>query len=176
MSFNEKKLIINADDFGLNMVLNDAVFAGFKDGVLTQASLIANGEAFDDAINRVAPNCNGLAVGVHLNTYEGKSLTDCPLLTDKNGFFNKSFVQTLVNSNNKDFLAQIEEEWEAQILKITNAGIVPSHIDSHVHYHAIPNLFKIAVKLAKKYNIKNVRTQNEKFYINIIHKYLININ
>lgn len=161
----QKKLIINADDLGISLELNAAVLKAANEGILTQSSLMANGECFDDAINRVIHNCPKLAVGVHLNLFEGKALTNCPLLTDKNGYFSESFIQTLLNSFDANFLLQIENEWDAQIKKIVESGIIPTHLDSHVHYHAIPNLFKIAVKLAEKYNIKNIRTQRELFYV-----------
>ena len=39
-----------------------------------------------------------------------------------------------------------------------------SHIDSHVHTHAIPNIFRITAKLAKEYNIPFIRTQYEELY------------
>ena len=106
MMNKDRKLIINSDDLGISKALNDAVLNGYLKGILTQASLLANGDFFDDAVERVIQSCKNLAVGVHLNTYEGKSLTDCPELTDDNGYFNKSFVQTLLSSWNKNFLHQ----------------------------------------------------------------------
>ena len=175
MNSNKKNLIINADDFGLTSELNESVLNGYQKGILTQSSIVANGAAFEEAV-KIALGCKKLAIGVHLNTYEGKSLTQCSKLTDDNGFFNKSFIQTYICSYDDEFLKQIETEWDAQIQKIINSGIMPSHLDSHVHYHAIPSLFKIAVKLAKKYDIKNIRTQREKFYVCKINRaFFINV-
>lgn len=159
-----KHFILNADDFGMTKEYNKAVLEGYNNGFLCSTSLCANGEAYTAAINDILPECPNLSVGVHLNIIEGKSLTNCPLLTDKDGKFNKGYLYFILNQFNSDFLAQVEAEFRAQIEKIKcNTEI--SHIDSHVHTHAIPNLFKIAAKLAKEYEIPYIRTQFEKFYM-----------
>ena len=158
-----KKFILNADDFGMTEEYNKAVLEGYAKGILKSASICANGEAFDNAINETIPQCEGLSVGVHLNIIEGKSLTDCPMLTDNSGNFNNGYIALMLKSLNKNFLEQTEKEFQAQIEKIQSRTKV-DHIDSHVHTHAIPNIFKIVVKLAKKYDIPYVRTQFEKPY------------
>lgn len=181
-----KKLIINADDFGISKETNIAIKQGFEAGIITATSLIVNLEAFEHAIFDILPSCNGLDVGFHFNIIEGKSITNQPLLCDKNGVFNNSYGQLIIKSFNKDFLKQVEIEFRAQIEK-TIAHCKISHIDSHVHTHAIPNIFKLVSKLADEYNIPFVRTQKEipyivwkkafkiKFAINIIKNALLNI-
>ena len=159
----EKKFILNADDFGMSEAYNQAVLYGTNEGILTSASICANGEAFDDAINSIVPKCSNLSLGIHLNIIEGKSLTNCPLLTDDNGNFNLGYIAMILKSFNKDFMLQVEQEFRAQIEKIISVAKV-DHIDSHVHTHAIPNIFKLSAKLAKEYNIPYIRTQYEKLY------------
>lgn len=158
-----KKFILNADDFGLSKYHNQAVLEGYVNGFLTSASLCANGEAFDSAVHDIIPDCPNLGIAVHLNIMEGKSLTDCNLLTDENGNFNKGYGYLLLNRKNKELLSQIESEFRAQAEKVINAVQV-DHLDSHVHTHAIPEIFKITCKLAKEYGIKYVRTQFEELY------------
>ena len=158
-----KNFILNADDFGMSHAFNQAVLEGYNNGILTSASICANGVFFEEAINETIPNCKNLSVGIHLNIIEGKSLTHCPLLTDKNGNFNNGYIAILLKSFNKDFMSQAEQEFRAQIEKIISVVKV-DHIDSHVHTHAIPPIFKLTVKLAKEYNIPYVRTQHEKMY------------
>lgn len=157
------KLVINADDFGLSEYFNRAVYAGFHSGLLSAASLCANGEAFDSAVNDVIPNCEGLSVGVHLNVMEGKSLTNAPLLTQDDGTFQNGYISLILKSYNKEFMAQLEQEFRAQIEKI-QAVVKIDHIDSHVHTHAIPNIFILVAKLADEYKIPYIRTQFEKMY------------
>ena len=159
-----KKFILNADDFGMSPAFNRAVSEGNTKGILTSASICANGDAFEQAINEIIPQCPNLSVGVHLNIIEGKSLTEVPMLTDADGIFNNGYAAMILKSYNKEFLKQIEQEFRAQIEKIISKTTV-DHIDSHVHTHAIPNIFKIVVKLAKEYNIPYVRTQFEYPYV-----------
>lgn len=167
-----KKFILNADDFGMSQAFNRAVLKGYQNGILTSASICANGEAFESAISEVIPQCPDLSIGVHLNIIEGKSLTNVSSLTDENGIFNNGYVAMILKSCNNEFLRQVEQEFRAQIEKIMAMTKV-DHIDSHVHTHAIPNIFKIVVKLAKEYNIPYIRTQFEYPYlIPSIKKYL----
>jgi predicted glycoside hydrolase/deacetylase ChbG (UPF0249 family) len=158
-----KQFILNADDFGMSQEYNRAVLSGINDGILTSASLCANGEAFEEAIGEILPNSPDLTVGIHLNIIEGTSLTECPLLTDNNRIFNNGYISLILKSFNKDFMAQVEQEFRAQIEKIMNITTV-GHIDSHVHTHAIPNIFRLTAKLAKEYGIPYIRTQFEKPY------------
>ena len=159
----KKKFILNADDFGMSEYYNKAVLNGVNNGILTSASLCANGENFEEAIKDIIPQCHDLSVGIHLNIIEGKSLTECPLLTDTERNFNNGYIALILKSLNKDFMAQLEQEFRAQIEKIINCTKV-DHIDSHVHTHAIPNIFRLTAKLAKEYEIPYIRTQYEKPY------------
>ncbi len=159
-----RSFILNADDFGLSSNHNQAVLEGYNNGFLTSASLCANGESFDSAIHDILPDCPNLGIAVHLNIMEGKALTNCPNLTDENGYFNKGYGWFILNQNNKKILTQIENEFREQIKKVIAQTNV-DHLDSHVHTHAIPELFKITCKLAKEFNINYVRTQYEEFYV-----------
>lgn len=158
-----KKFILNADDFGMSKATNRAVLDGYHNGFLTSASLCANGKAFNAAVNEIIPECPNLGIGVHLNIIEGRALTKASLLTNKRGKFNKGYLWLMLNSSNKKVLEQIEFEFRTQIETVMNYAKV-DHIDSHVHTHSIPEIFKITAKLAKEYNIPYIRTQFEEMY------------
>lgn len=158
-----KKFILNADDFGLSQAHNQAVLEGYNNGFLTSASLCANGEGFESAVHDILPDCPNLGLAAHLNIMEGKALTDCPLLTDTDGNFNVGYGYLILNQKKWELLEQIEQEFRAQIEKIAQSAKI-DHLDSHVHTHAIPEIFKITCKLAKEYNIKYIRTQYEELY------------
>lgn len=154
---SNKKFILNADDFGMSNAFNKAVLDGYNNGFLTSASICANGEAFEIAANEIIPECPNLSIGVHLNVIEGKSLQN-------NEKFHNNYIKLMCSTDDSAFLEQIEKEFRLQIervLKYTK----PDHLDSHVHTHAIPKIFEVVCKLAKEYNIKQVRTQYEKFYL-----------
>ena len=158
-----KKFILNADDFGMSKAFNRAVLDGYHNGFLTSASLCANGKAFNAAVNEIIPECPNLGTGVHLNIMEGRSLTKAPMLTNKRGKFNNSYLKLILKSTDYKFLEQVEYEFRTQIETVMNYTKV-DHIDSHVHTHAIPNIFKITAKLAKEYKIPFIRTQYEEMY------------
>ncbi len=160
-----KKFILNADDLGLTKFHNRAVLEGYQKGFLQSASLIVNTDAYDEAIDCVIKNCPELEVGIHLNIMEGIPLTKCPLLCNKKGTFIGSFIYLLLAQYNKEVQKQIEREFRAQIEKALQSGVKITHMDSHVHIHAIFGIFKIAAKLAKEYNIEYLRTQFEVPYL-----------
>lgn len=161
-----KKFILNADDFGMSEDFNRAVYEGYNFGILKSTSICTNGEAFEHAVNEIIPKCPDLSLGVHLNIIEGKSLgSGLNLLTDNFNEFNNGYLSLILKSLNKKFLEQTEKEFRLQIEKALNFGLKIDHIDSHVHTHAIPNLFDLTCKLAREYNIPQIRTQFEHFYI-----------
>ena len=178
-----KKFIFNADDFGLCKAINKAVFEGYQSGLLKSVSLVANGEGFEEAINTILPQCPDLGVGIHLNVIEGLSLCQDPTsLVNSDGRFENSFFKLFIKAYNpkeKEFMAELEREFRLQIEKIMSKTKV-THIDSHLHIHAIPKIFDLVCRLAKEYGIKQVRTHFEKLYIvpdvkkHISIKYLIN--
>lgn len=154
---SNKKFILNADDFGMSNAFNKAVLNGHNNGFLASASLCANGKAFNSAVHEILPECPNLRVGVHLNLIEEKSL-----LSGKR--FNNGFVSLMIKSLSKKFLKEIEAEFRLQIEKVQSHTKV-SHLDSHVHVHAIWPIFEIVCKLAQEYGVPYVRTQFEEFYV-----------
>lgn len=159
-----KDLIVNADDLGWTMGVNRGIAEAHRNGIVTSASLLANGEAFDDGVNvaRVLP---ALGVGVHLNLSDGAPVCGAkavPSLIDTAGKLPGGPEQLLLKlARRKLKLAEVEREWEAQIEKIRGAGISPTHLDGHKHVHMLPGLFPIAVKLAKKHGIGAIRISSE---------------
>jgi hopanoid biosynthesis associated protein HpnK len=155
-----KKLIVNADDFGLTAKVNEAIIDGHWRGLISSTSLLANGEAFESAVDlsRQAPR---LGIGVHLNLSEGKPVapgSSIPSLTQGTEFFARAPGEL----SRAIFLGQvstadIERELRAQIEKVLAAGIAPTHLDSHKHVHALPALGKIAIKVAGEYEIGAIR-------------------
>lgn len=155
-----KKLIVNADDFGLTAGVNEAILDGHLRGVISSASLLANGEAFESAV-LLARGAPRLGVGVHLNLTEGKPLASpeaVPSLIDRQGFFSRNPASLwLARSFHRVNPSEIERECRTQIEKVLAAGIEPTHIDSHKHVHAMPFLGRMVIGLAREYGIPAVR-------------------
>ncbi len=159
-----KKVILSADDFAINKNADSAIVEALNNGILTSSCIMANGENYDETIQKIKKG--NYDIGIHLNIIENKALIKIANnpLTDDDNCFNNSFLSILLNSMNKKYLKFVENEFRAQIEKVMQDGIKPSYISSHVHVHAIPNIFKICLKLAQEYDIKAIRTQSENFY------------
>jgi hopanoid biosynthesis associated protein HpnK len=159
-----KDLIVNADDLGWTAGVNRGIAEAHRNGIVTSASLLANGDAFDDGVN-VARALPALGVGVHLNLSDGAPLSGAksvPTLVDEKGKLSSGPEQLLLKlAGRKLKLAEVEREWDAQIKKICAAGVSPTHLDGHKHVHMLPGLFPVALKLAKRHSISAIRIANE---------------
>jgi predicted glycoside hydrolase/deacetylase ChbG (UPF0249 family) len=104
-------------------------------------------------------------VGVHLNLSDGPPLASPETVTSllrKGGEFAGGPERLLLRrARNGLLLAEVEKEWDAQIRKVRDAGITPTHLDGHKHVHMLPGLFEIALKLAKRHGIGAIRVSLE---------------
>jgi hopanoid biosynthesis associated protein HpnK len=159
------KLIVHADDFGLSEKVNEGIIEAHRNGIVTSASIMANGVAFEQAVEL----CNStptLDVGVHLTLVEEKPLSDkrdIPSLVDKSGFFYNraaAFIRRYLLSNVS--FDEVRYELDLQVRKVVASGLEVTHLDGHQHIHMLPRISLIVGQLARKYNIPAVRYPREK--------------
>jgi hopanoid biosynthesis associated protein HpnK len=159
-----KNLIVNADDFGWTEGVNRGIVEAFRNGIVTSTSLLANGLAFASGV-ATAKSAPGLAVGVHLNLSDGAPVADresVPNLLNDEGLFTAGPESLLLRRARRGLpLNEVEAEWDAQIQKVRDAGIAPTHLDGHKHVHMLPGLFEIALRLAKRHDIGAIRVSLE---------------
>jgi len=159
-----RNLIVNADDLGWTPGVNRGIAEAHGNGIVTSASLLANGSAFEDGV-RTAQELPRLGVGVHLNLSDGKPVAaaeEVTTLLNNAGEFSGGPEALLFRLTAKSLeLKHVEIEWSAQIEKVRRAGIRPSHLDGHKHVQMLPGLFAIALRLAKKFAIDAVRVSHE---------------
>jgi len=159
-----KNLIVNADDLGWTEGVNRGIAEAHRHGIVTSASLLANGAAFASGVE-VARSTPGLGVGVHLNLSDGAPVAARELVTslvNDAGEFEGGPENLLLRIASRGLtLHEVEQEWEAQIEKVRDAGIQPTHVDGHKHVHMLPGLFEIALRLAKRYAIAAIRVAHE---------------
>ena len=148
-----KNLLIIADDLGLAESINDGIFFLLKEGKINGASLMANGEAFDDAVAKYL-EAGLLNIGVHLVLVEEKPLSGMSLPKNHKMFFIK-YLFGLIK------LSEIEKELRTQLQKVINAGINPQFLNSHQHLHLLPGIMNVVVNLAREYKISRIRIVNE---------------
>lgn len=153
-------LVVNADDLGLHEDINRGIQKAHQEGIVTSASLVACGRAFEDALN-VLRACPDLGVGIHLTLIEEAPLCRperIPSLLNRSGRFHGSyrrFSERLFWGKIK--AGELRRELEAQVRRVLEAGIRPSHLDSHQHIHLLPVVWQVATEFAGRYRIPFIR-------------------
>lgn len=159
-----RRLIVNADDFGLTPGVNRAILEAHGHGIVTSTTLMANAHAFQEAARR-AHSTPGLSIGCHVVLIDG-----VPLLKG-------SDVSTLVTSRRQSepcfrvglvgFAAralrgafdsrQIEAEATAQFRRLQAAGLSLTHFDTHRHTHMFPAVLQPLLRAAVTCGIRALR-------------------
>ena len=157
---NERRLIVNADDFGRSRPINQAVERAHCEGILTSASLMVNGPAFADAV-AVARRNPCLGVGLHLTLVCGMSTLapeQIPGLVDRNGCFSNAPVVTgLRYFFSPGLKNQLEAEICAQFEKFHATGLPLDHVDGHLNMHMHPAVFNILMRNARRWKVRHLR-------------------
>lgn len=160
------RLIVNADDFGIHSAVNQGIIEGYVKGVLTSTSLLACGNAFEEAVE-LAHAYPQLGIGIHTALVGGlRPVCDphrVPTLVTKDGVFPETYVEFMkwmytgrINRH------ELYTELVAQCDKVMATGLRITHIDGHQHMHVLPEILPLVVALAKKHNLQGMRVPNEK--------------
>ena len=160
-----KKLIVNADDFGLHTLINQGIIKGHQEGFITSTSIMPSADAYEEAVELARANPR-LGIGIHLTLVGGVK----PLLP-------KAKVASLLDGEGRflpDYVAfakrfytggvkssELEAELRAQVEKALASGLNITHVDSHQHTHVLPGMNGLVRKLCNEYNIKRERIPKE---------------
>jgi hopanoid biosynthesis associated protein HpnK len=157
-----RRLIVNADDFGLTAGVNRAIVEGNRQGVITSATLMANAQASAAAIE-LAKSQPGLKIGCHVVLIDGVPLSANLLsLTNGSARFRSSLKRFAMAAVRKKVAAEeIEREVEAQLRKLQSSGITLTHVDSHKHTHMFPHVLRPLLRAARACGIRAVRNPFE---------------
>jgi chitin disaccharide deacetylase len=167
-----RRLIINADDFGLTHGVNRAIVEAHQHGVVTSATLMAKGAAFEDAVN-IAQSVPQVSVGCHVVLVDGSPVLESAqvssLLTRPNlAKFGTGIAKFSFRAlSGRLESSQVEAEVTAQIRKIQLAGITVSHLDSHKHTHMFPSVFRPLLRAAEACGVRAVRNPFEVIRISL---------
>jgi|ERR1041384_906139 hopanoid biosynthesis associated protein HpnK len=155
-----KRLIVNADDFGFTRGVNAGIVRAFKSGIVTSTTIMANGEAFEDAISLALAN-PGLGVGCHLVVVGGRpvaSSSEVPSLVDRHGALPATLTKLVIKiARGRVPVEEIAREFRAQIRRVADSGVAITHLDSHKHSATHPRVMEALARVAGEFGIKRVR-------------------
>lgn len=153
-------MVVNGDDFGFSSSINHAIIAAHQEGILTSASLMVSGDAFEEAV-LLAKAHPTLAVGLHLVLACGRSVlpsTRIPHLVDAEGCFSYESAKAGLHYHlNQAARRELPLEIRAQLEKFRQTGLPLSHVDGHVHIHAQPIVLRHLVQFADEFQIRFIR-------------------
>jgi predicted glycoside hydrolase/deacetylase ChbG (UPF0249 family) len=158
-----RRLIVNADDFGLTLEVNRAILELNRAAVLPSATLMATGPAFRDAVHRAFMQPS-LGVGCHVVLVDGTPAlhaAELPTLAP-GGRFRRGlgeFVQALFAGSISAL--EIEREATAQMLRIQSSGLTVTHVDTHKHTHIFPRVLVPVLRAARALSIRSIRNPFE---------------
>ncbi len=169
------RILISADDFGLSEGITTNILEAVDRGMVTSASIIANGLGFEHAIREYRKR-RGLFLTVHLNLMEGRPL--CPVdqvpdLVNEQGHFRHSFQSLYLtylrggSAHRAELRRQVRAELRAQLERV--AGCIGTQhglrVDSHLHVHMIPFVFDVLMELHDELHFGYVRCLAEPFFL-----------
>ena len=160
-----RRLIVNADDFGLTLGVNRAIAEAHQHGIVTSATLMANALAFDDAV-LLAKSSTRWSIGCHVVLVDGEPLIDpgrlSSLVSRNSRRFRDGFsgfaLRALSGWLDPD---QVEAEATAQIRKLQSHNIEVFHFDSHKHTHMFPAALAGMLRAARTCGVGAVRNPFE---------------
>jgi hopanoid biosynthesis associated protein HpnK len=165
-----RRLIVNADDFGVTRGVNRAIVEANEQGIVTSATLMANSRAFDSAVERaqtLAQRGARFSVGCHVVLVDGEPLSPAeriPTLLERTGapqFREQLSSFALAAVTGRIAERELEYEAAAQIARIQKAGITISHVDTHKHTHMFPAVLRPLLRAAREHGVKAVRNPFE---------------
>ena len=165
-----RRLIVNADDFGRSHSINQAVLRAHREGILTTASLMVNGDAFDEAVQLARENPR-LGVGLHLTLILGRSTLshgDIPGLVDpQRNFTDNPVAAGLRYFFDRSLRPQLRREIDAQFRKFFASGLRLDHVNGHLHLHLHPTIFRLLEHNLGDWQITHLRLTRDSFFLNL---------
>jgi|SRR5438067_563932 len=169
---SSRKIIVNADDFGMSAEINRAIVEAFEKHEISSATLMANMPGFEEACELAHRHALVGKIGLHMNLTSGYPLSApirrCSRFCDDIGMFRSR--QTRFRLSKGERLA-VEMEIVAQVQACLDRGLCPTHLDSHHHVHTEWAIGAAAISVARQYGINAIRlSRNCGPGINIVRK------
>jgi hopanoid biosynthesis associated protein HpnK len=165
-----RRLIVNADDFGRSRSINEAVIRAHQEGILTTASLMVNEPSCGEAVELTKENPR-LGVGLHLTLLMGHSALppgEIPGLVNERGEFPNDPVKVGMRYFfRRELREPLRKEIHAQFARFRATGLTLDHVNGHLHMHLHPVVFSILMEDAEKLGIERMRLTRDPFWTDV---------
>jgi hypothetical protein len=149
-----RRLIVNADDWGLSRGVSDGILAAHRHGIVSSTTVLVTGALDREQVARLRDS--GLGVGLHVNLTLGQPLTRGRSLVDGDGRFVRDARRAAVRVSAADARAEVQ----AQVERFQSAlKRPPTHLDSHHHVGLHPPVRDVVLEVAHALGVA-VRSQN----------------
>lgn len=164
------RLIVNADDFGRSHAINQAVAQAHREGILTSASLMTGGAAFDEAVEIARQNPT-LAIGLHLTLVAGNCTAPherVAQIAEPRGQLHHNPVRAGMRFffRGRSLRPDLENEIDAQFEKFHSTGLALDHVNGHLNFHLHPSILSLLLKRATNWKIPAIRLTRDPFFLN----------
>ena len=150
-----RRLIVNADDFGLTPQVSAGILTAHRHGIVSSTTALVTAALDADDVSALRES--GLGVGLHVNLTLGRPLSRGRSLVDASGRFVRDPRQAAARASGRD----IEREVTAQIEKFTSLmRRSPTHLDTHHHVGLLDPVTDVVLDAARSLGVP-VRSQNE---------------
>ena len=177
---NMTKIEFHADDYGLFPTQSHRILDCHRNGNLNGISVMTNSAHLAECMSDMHLFSEEVAVSVHLNLIEGRSLSGAPLLTEEAGNLSGSFGKLLLRSylpGRNRYRQQLKQELSAQIGEIRKyfPEGTPVRLDGHAHYHMIPVVFDAMMDVIREENLPVSYIRIPREYLRIYLPHLKNL-
>jgi predicted glycoside hydrolase/deacetylase ChbG (UPF0249 family) len=154
-------VVINCDDLGLHPAVRRAVRELGREGAISSATVLANGPDFEESAR-----VKEVGIGVHLNLLRGRPICPperIPSLVGEDGLLLRDYGRLFRRyAAGRISVEEVRRECNAQVERVMDAGIRPTHLDSEKHIHAWPLIGAVAADVARRYRIRWMRRPVER--------------
>ncbi len=165
-----QRIIINADDFGLDESRTKAIKEAFDKNLISSTTMVANGEAYELAVQLAKNELDG-KVGIHFNLTEGRPLSG-EILSCKEFVYDGVFHGKI--DRNKSLGKRVKEavykELTAQVERLLNDGVKLTHVDSHHHVHTCRGIYPIVLQVCNEHGLNKIRIHRNIGRISLLKK------
>jgi predicted glycoside hydrolase/deacetylase ChbG (UPF0249 family) len=140
----ERRLIVNADDFGLTAGVSRGILRAHRDGLVTSTTVLASLPPMPE-LDAEAVASPALGLGLHLNLTWGRPVSPAhtvPSLVDAEGRFGRDLAALGERARPDEVRREAEAQLEAFARRF---GRAPTHLDSHHHAHRVPRVMDAVV-------------------------------